>query len=56
MTEESLPYIVDTTTEEPEPIEVTISAENMDALHAEAKRQGVTIDQVLEALLQTLSK
>ncbi len=56
MTEERATYIVDSELAEPEPLEVTISAESMDALQAEANQCGITVSQVLERLCSTLNR
>ncbi len=49
-------YVVDNEEEEPEPepLEVVISADSMDALRAESRRQGISIDQVIDKLCASI--
>ncbi len=50
MSEKRVRYVVDNEMEEPEPLEVVMSADSMDALRAESRRQGISIDQVIDKL------
>ncbi len=50
MSEKRASYVVDNEEEEPEPLEVVISADSMDALRAESRRLGISIDQVIDKL------
>ncbi len=51
MSEEHPSYFVNTEKVELEPIEVTISAESMDALRAQSEIRGITIDQLIDDLV-----
>ncbi len=54
MSEKRTSYVVDNEMEEPEPLEVVMSADSMDALRAESRRQGISIDQVIDKLCASI--